>query len=408
MATIASITQTCRLKTAQLIEPRGSPGARNLGACRIARARRLYHADSQIVGRGTEPIRVRPGRDERAGGRVVGKLRRPGAIRSHPPRSAREPRRARSRRSACARRGPARRSAVRALLPSIGVSAQGAITGRVQRRRQAGRPDVESQAGGGLDVSWEVDLTGRLRAGAAAAAADTMAAENGERGVRLLVMTDVATNYFTLVGALRQLETVRAISAAQDETLRLVTARQRVGLATAFDVERAQTEASQAHGGDTAARDARRRLAPPHRGADRRSGLQCRAIVPWNGVVDCSAGAARTAGRAARAQAGSARRAGAARCRQLRAASRPQRNGSRGSFSAQCSAARRGAERHRPRRGALQQRRGAAGDADLQRGPHAGDQRDRRKRPVRSVLRYENSIVRALEDVENSLVALQR
>jgi len=66
------------------------------------------------------------------------------------------------------------------------------------------------------------------------------------RGVRLLVLTDVASNYFTLVGALRQLETVRAISAAHDETLRLVTARQRVGLATPFDVERAQTDASRA------------------------------------------------------------------------------------------------------------------------------------------------------------------
>ena len=64
--------------------------------------------------------------------------------------------------------------------------------------------------------------------------------------MRLLVVTDVATNYFTLVGALRQLDTVRAISAAQDETLRLVTARQRVGLATPFDVERAQTDASRA------------------------------------------------------------------------------------------------------------------------------------------------------------------
>jgi len=98
----------------------------------------------------------------------------------------------------------------------------------------------------GVGVSWEVDLFGRLRAGAAAAAADTLAVENNARGVRLLVLSDVATNYFTLTGALRQLETVRAISAAQDETLRLVTARQRVGLATPFDVERAQTEASRA------------------------------------------------------------------------------------------------------------------------------------------------------------------
>ena len=113
------------------------------------------------------------------------------------------------------------------------------------RRRKTAFPDTKA-AQVGIGVSWEVDLFGRLRAGAAAAAAETLAVENGARGVRLLVLSDVATNYFTLVGALRQLESVRAISAAQDETLRLVSARQRAGLATAFDVERAQTEASRA------------------------------------------------------------------------------------------------------------------------------------------------------------------
>ncbi|MCC8404045.1 TolC family protein [Paraburkholderia sp. MMS20-SJTN17] len=99
----------------------------------------------------------------------------------------------------------------------------------------------------GIGASWEVDLFGRLRAGAKASAADALAVEHSARGVRLLVLTDVATNYFTLVGALRQLDTVRAIAAAQDETLRLVRARERVGLATPFDVERAQTEASRTH-----------------------------------------------------------------------------------------------------------------------------------------------------------------
>jgi outer membrane protein, multidrug efflux system len=66
------------------------------------------------------------------------------------------------------------------------------------------------------------------------------------RGVRLLVMTDVTTSYFTLVGALNQLDTLRAISAAQDESLHLVQARYRAGLATPFDVERAQTDAETA------------------------------------------------------------------------------------------------------------------------------------------------------------------
>ena len=133
-----------------------------------------------------------------------------------------------------------------ALLPSIGASAGGLDynTHYGSPQNQA-VPDIEA-AGASVNISWELDLAGGLRAGAKAAAADAIAAEQRERGVRLLVMTDVASNYFTLVGALRQLETVRAISAAQDESLRLVTARQRVGLATPFDVERAQTEASRA------------------------------------------------------------------------------------------------------------------------------------------------------------------
>ena len=132
------------------------------------------------------------------------------------------------------------------LMPSISAVG-GALhqdTGYDAIKRQA-LPDTDV-AVGGIGVSWEVDLSGRLRAGATAAEADALAVEHGARGVRLLVLTDVATHYFTLVGASRQLDTVRAISATQDETLRLVTARQHVGLATPFDVERAQTEASQA------------------------------------------------------------------------------------------------------------------------------------------------------------------
>jgi multidrug efflux system outer membrane protein len=136
------------------------------------------------------------------------------------------------------------------LLPSVGI--QGAAsdqrTGFNSATKQAVPAAADSKSWqGGLEISWEVDIAGRLRAGAAAAAADTLAAEHIARGVRLLAVTDVASNYFTLVGTLRQLDTVRAISAAQDETLRLVTARQRAGLATSFDVERAQTEASKAH-----------------------------------------------------------------------------------------------------------------------------------------------------------------
>lgn len=133
-----------------------------------------------------------------------------------------------------------------ALLPNIGAvaNASNSHNGYSGSARQAA-PETKS-ASAGLSVSWEIDLTGRLRAGAAAAAAEAQASEDQARGMRLLVVADVASNYFTLVGATRQLDTVRAIAAAQEETLRLVTARERAGLASSFDVERARTEASRA------------------------------------------------------------------------------------------------------------------------------------------------------------------
>ena len=132
------------------------------------------------------------------------------------------------------------------LYPSISAVGTGLHGSRdYDAAQQQAVPDANLWSAG-VGVSWEIDISGRLRAGATAAEADALTVEHGARGVRLLVLTDVASNYFTLVGALRQLETLRAISAAQDETLRLVTARQRAGLATPFDVERAQTEASRA------------------------------------------------------------------------------------------------------------------------------------------------------------------
>ena len=136
------------------------------------------------------------------------------------------------------------------LYPSVGIYGAGFDhrTG-YERVDQADVPEAADTKGwqGGVDVSWEIDIAGRLRAGAAAAAADTLRPNTWPRGVRLLAIVGRRNaNYFMLVGALRQLDTVRAISAAQDETLRLVTARQRAGLATPFDVERAQTEASRA------------------------------------------------------------------------------------------------------------------------------------------------------------------
>jgi outer membrane protein TolC len=240
---------------------------------------------------------------------VVGRIQGPGAFGSHPP-AAQQNRDVRiaAERLRAARGGEAISRSW--LFPTVGVGAD-AFDHKTNYDSVLKNfvPEAANTraAQGAVGVTWEVDLFGRLRAGAAAAAADTLAVENGVRGVRLLVLSDVAANYFTLKGALKQLETVRAISAAQDETARLVTARQRVGLATPFDVERAQTEASRARAAipplETLAAASRHRIAvliggqafnaATHRAVDRRAHGSASASGPACRVVAAAAGPAR-------------------------------------------------------------------------------------------------------------------
>ena len=127
----------------------------------------------------------------------MGELRRPGALRPDPPRRAREPRHQDRRRARA--RGARRRdasAAQRSCRASACVRSGSDSRHRLRRRRRSRRrrPAADVRTGSvALDVSWEIDLSGRLRAGASAAAADALAAEHGARGVRLLVLTDVAT-----------------------------------------------------------------------------------------------------------------------------------------------------------------------------------------------------------------------
>ena len=68
------------------------------------------------------------------------------------------------------------------MLPSVGVSAVGmGYNNEYGAPANQGAPDIKALAGG-VDVSWEIDLSGRLRAGAEAAAANATTAEHGVQG----------------------------------------------------------------------------------------------------------------------------------------------------------------------------------------------------------------------------------
>ena len=265
-------------------------------------------------------------------------------------------------------------------------------------------PDTRAGTGG-LGVSWEVDLAGGLRAGAKAAQADALAAEHAVRGVRLLVLSDVATNYFMLVGAMRQLETVRAISAAHDETLRLVKARYRVGLTTPFDVERAQSAAASARAAipplETVAAVSRHRIAV----LIGDQAANAASITPWQGalvVPDTSPGQPaellerRPDLLAAKAQLDAAN----ARRQQAHAEWFPHLfvDALFGRTTMDLNGAAIGATRYTNAAAMLALPIFNAGRTRAINDIAEAGQRE-------AVLRYEDAIVRALEDVENSLVA---
>lgn len=129
------------------------------------------------------------------------------------------------------------------LWPTIGLqaSASRSESGLPAPVKQ-GMPDTRALRAG-VEVAWEIDLAGGVRAGRDAASADTAAAMAGVAGARLLVASEVVRQYFVLRGAEEQLRIVQALAAAQRETAARVASRLREGQASAFDLDRARAEA---------------------------------------------------------------------------------------------------------------------------------------------------------------------
>ncbi|WP_332744283.1 efflux transporter outer membrane subunit [Hydrogenophaga sp.] len=129
------------------------------------------------------------------------------------------------------------------LWPTIGLqaSASRSESGLPAPVKQ-GLPDTRALRAG-VEVAWEIDLAGGVRAGRDASSADAVAAEAGAAGARLLVASEVARQYFVLRDAGERLRIVQALAAAQRETAARVASRLREGQASAFDLDRARAEA---------------------------------------------------------------------------------------------------------------------------------------------------------------------
>ncbi|MFN0009280.1 MAG: efflux transporter outer membrane subunit [Planctomycetota bacterium] len=92
----------------------------------------------------------------------------------------------------------------------------------------------------GFDASWELDLFGSIRHAVDAAEAGVEIAEEERRDALVSLLGEVAREYVELRGSQRQVAIMRANVEAQRQTLELTRARFEAGLSTELDVSRSQ------------------------------------------------------------------------------------------------------------------------------------------------------------------------
>ncbi len=100
---------------------------------------------------------------------------------------------------------------------------------------------TSSSYGLGLNVSWEADLWGRLRAGQAAAINDARAAEADYAAARLSLAGQVAKAWFAVVEAERQVQLATDTVDSRRTTAERIGARYRRGVAPPLDLRLARS-----------------------------------------------------------------------------------------------------------------------------------------------------------------------
>ncbi len=94
----------------------------------------------------------------------------------------------------------------------------------------------------GFDASWEIDIFGGVRRGVEAADADISAAQEDKRDVLVSLLAEVARNYIQVRSDQRRIAIAKENMAAQRKTVELTEARFEAGLSTELDVAQAKAQ----------------------------------------------------------------------------------------------------------------------------------------------------------------------
>jgi outer membrane protein, multidrug efflux system len=128
------------------------------------------------------------------------------------------------------------------------VDARGGATRQQNSQRTAtffpGIPTRYTDYRATLNVSYEVDLFGRLRAGARAARAELEASEAARDTVRLALAAQVAKSYFTLRALDEQVALTRETLRLREDTLGLQKKRFDGGVISEFEYRQVEAEAA--------------------------------------------------------------------------------------------------------------------------------------------------------------------
>jgi NodT family efflux transporter outer membrane factor (OMF) lipoprotein len=106
-------------------------------------------------------------------------------------------------------------------------------------------PQGSSKVASGLELAWIADLFGKLRRSVEAALGDQAASEEALHDALVNVAAEVVQSYVDVRALQAQLAIAEANLAVETEAANLASWRTQAGLATALDVERAQTDLSQ-------------------------------------------------------------------------------------------------------------------------------------------------------------------
>ena len=126
-------------------------------------------------------------------------------------------------------------------LPQVALGASGGAT-RVPVSQVAPGGDRDGASFSlGADVSYELDLFGRVGQGIAAAAGDIAAARGDADAVRVMVVADTTLAYADAASAAARASVARSVVGLLDETLRLTRKRHDAGLSDGLAVARIET-----------------------------------------------------------------------------------------------------------------------------------------------------------------------